>query len=138
MTIWEVEKSLEVFYGPLRQKLMEDNHKPQLVKRVDVSKPNRDKRKLWAPLYPRSCGVTSEQTSLDPIIFPPIFSLRSISKDYPLFMRFYVQVETIQVRLTPIADDLTVSSKCRTAKNGVLLTAAIFGFMAFLFLEVMV
>lgn len=49
MSVWEVEEHIEEVYLPLRQKLLNGTYKPQPVKRVEIPKPNGDKRKLGIP-----------------------------------------------------------------------------------------
>lgn len=49
MTVWEVKEHIEAVYLPLRQKLLNGTYKPQPVKRVEIPKPNGDKRELGIP-----------------------------------------------------------------------------------------
>lgn len=49
MSVWEIEEHIEEVYLPLRQKLLNGTYKPQPVKRVEIPKPNGDKRKLGIP-----------------------------------------------------------------------------------------
>lgn len=49
MTVFEIEEHIKEYYIPLRNKLLNGSYKPQPVKRVEIPKPNGDKRKLGIP-----------------------------------------------------------------------------------------
>ncbi|MFL2129817.1 group II intron reverse transcriptase/maturase, partial [Ruoffia sp. FAM 26255] len=49
MTVFEIEEHINEYYIPLRNKLLNGTYKPQPVKRVEIPKPNGEKRKLGIP-----------------------------------------------------------------------------------------
>lgn len=49
MTVNEVEKHIKEMLRPLRKKLLEGSYQPQPVRRIEIPKPNGQKRKLGIP-----------------------------------------------------------------------------------------
>ena len=70
MTVWEVEEHIQKVYLPLRQKLLEGTYKPQPVKRVEIPKPNGDKRKLGIPCARDRVVQQAIKQVIEPIIDP--------------------------------------------------------------------
>ncbi|MHA3224497.1 reverse transcriptase domain-containing protein [Globicatella sulfidifaciens] len=70
MTVWEVEEHIEVFYLPLRQKLLNGTYKPKPVKRVEIPKPNGTKRKLGIPCARDRVVQQAIRQVIEPIIDP--------------------------------------------------------------------
>ncbi|WP_225744262.1 group II intron reverse transcriptase/maturase [Marinilactibacillus sp. Marseille-P9653] len=70
MTVWEVEEHIEEIYLPLRQKLLNGTYKPQPVKRVEIPKPNGDKRKLGIPCVRDRVVQKAIKQVIEPLIDP--------------------------------------------------------------------
>lgn len=70
MTVWEVEEHIEEVYLPLRQKLLSGTYKPQPVKRVEIPKPNGEKRKLGIPCVRDRVVQQAIKQVIEPIIDP--------------------------------------------------------------------
>lgn len=70
MTVWEVEEHIEVFYLPVRQKLLNGTYKPKPVKRVEIPKPNGTKRKLGIPCVRDRVVQQAIRQVIEPIIDP--------------------------------------------------------------------
>lgn len=70
MTVWEVEEHIETVYLSLRQKLLDGSYKPQPVKRVEIPKPNGDKRKLGIPCARDRVVQQAIRQVIEPIIDP--------------------------------------------------------------------
>lgn len=70
MTILEIEQHIKEYYVPLRNKLLEGTYKPQPVKRVEIPKPNGDKRKLGIPCVRDRVVQQAIRQVIEPIIDP--------------------------------------------------------------------
>lgn len=70
MTVWEVEEHIETVYLPLRQKLLDGTYKPLPVKRVEIPKPNGDKRQLGIPCARDRVVQQAIRQVIEPIIDP--------------------------------------------------------------------
>mgnify|MGYP006381098569 FL=1 len=70
MTVFEIEKHINEYYIPLRNKLLDGSYKPQPVKRVEIPKANGDKRKLGIPCVRDRVVQQAIRQVIEPIIDP--------------------------------------------------------------------
>ena len=70
MTVFEIEEHIQEFYIPLRNKLLDGSYKPQPVKRVEIPKPNGDKRKLGIPCVRDRVVQQAIRQVIEPMIDP--------------------------------------------------------------------
>ena len=70
MTVFEIEEHIHEYYIPLRNKLLDGSYKPQPVKRVEIPKPNGDKRKLGIPCVRDRVIQQAIRQVIEPIIDP--------------------------------------------------------------------
>ena len=68
MTVFEIEEHIHEYYIPLRNKLLDGSYKPQPVKRVEIPKPNGDKRKLGIPCVRDRVIQQAIRQVIEPII----------------------------------------------------------------------
>ena len=70
MTVFEIEKHINEYYIPLRNKLLDGSYKPQPVKRVEIPKANGEKRKLGIPCVRDRVVQQAIRQVIEPIIDP--------------------------------------------------------------------
>lgn len=70
MTVFEIEEHIQEFYIPLRNKLLDGSYKPQPVKRVEIPKPNGEKRKLGIPCVRDRVIQQAIRQVIEPMIDP--------------------------------------------------------------------
>jgi len=70
MTVFEIEEHIQDFYIPLRNKLLDGSYKPQPVKRVEIPKPNGEKRKLGIPCVRDRVIQQAIRQVIEPMIDP--------------------------------------------------------------------
>ena len=70
MTVLEIEEHITEYYIPLRNKLLNGSYKPQPVKRVEIPKPNGEKRKLGIPVVRDRVIQQAIRQIIEPIIDP--------------------------------------------------------------------
>ena len=70
MTVFEIEEHINEYYIPLRNKLLNGTYKPQPVKRVEIPKPNGEKRKLGIPCVRDRVVQQAIRQVIEPIIDP--------------------------------------------------------------------
>ncbi len=70
MTVLEIEQHIKEYYVPLRNKLLDGTYKPLPVKRVEIPKPNGDKRKLGIPCVRDRVVQQAIRQVIEPLIDP--------------------------------------------------------------------
>ena len=70
MTVFEIEKHINEYYIPLRNKLLDGSYKPQPVKRVEIPKANGEKRKIGIPCVRDRVVQQAIRQVIEPIIDP--------------------------------------------------------------------
>lgn len=70
MTVFEIEEHIKECYIPLGNKLLDGSYKTQPVKRVEIPKPNGDKRKLGIPCVRGRVVQQAIRQVIEPIIDP--------------------------------------------------------------------
>ncbi len=70
MTVMEIEQHIQEYYIPLRDKLLNGTYKPLPVKRVEIPKPNGEKRKLGIPCVRDRVVQQAIRQIIEPIIDP--------------------------------------------------------------------
>ncbi|EKU93514.1 reverse transcriptase domain-containing protein, partial [Alloiococcus otitis] len=73
MTVFEIEEHIQAYYQPLRKKLLDGTYKPQPVKRVEIPKPNGEKRKLGIPCVRDRVVQQAIRQVIEPIIDPHFY-----------------------------------------------------------------
>ncbi|SUU80231.1 Group II intron-encoded protein ltrA [Alloiococcus otitis] len=73
MTVFEIEEHIQTYYQPLRKKLLDGTYKPQPVKRVEIPKPNGEKRKLGIPCVRDRVVQQAIRQVIEPIIDPHFY-----------------------------------------------------------------